>query len=84
MKYGIAFTLLAALIAYTAIINGGWAYLLLWPALSFLLVAFAYFGAGPTVFGKQASGTLEPIGRYFLRILALPGASLAHGSSNLS
>jgi protein-tyrosine phosphatase len=60
MKYGIAFTLLAALIAYIAIINGGSAYLLLWPALSFFLVAFAYFGAGPTVFGKQQCGTLEP------------------------
>lgn len=61
MKYGIAFTTMAALIAYIAIINGGLAYLLLWSALSFLLVAFAYFGAGPTVFGKQQSGTLQPI-----------------------
>lgn len=60
MKYGIIFTLFAVLIACVAIANGGWAYFLLWPSLSFLLVAIAYFGAGPIVFGKQPDGTLEP------------------------
>lgn len=66
MKYGIAFTLLAAVMAYIAISNGGSAYLLFWPALSFLLVAIAYFGAGPRVFGKQPCGTLEPIRQILL------------------
>jgi hypothetical protein len=46
MKYGAAFAILAALIAIYAIRNGGWFYLLLWPALSFGLVAVAYLNAG--------------------------------------
>ncbi len=66
MKYGITFTLFAALIAYVGIVNGGSGYFLLWPALSFLLVAIAYFGAGPIVFGKQPDGTLEPIRQILL------------------
>lgn len=66
MKYGIAFTLLAALIAYIGVVNGGSAYFLLWPALSFLIVAIAYFGVGPGVFGKQQGGTLEPIRQILL------------------
>ena len=66
MKYGITFTLFAALIGYVAIVNGGLAYLLLWPAISFLLVAIAYFGVGPIVFGKQPDGTLEPIRQILL------------------
>jgi hypothetical protein len=66
MKYGITFTLFAALLAYVAIINGGAAYFLLWPAFSFFIVAIAYFGAGPIVFGKQPDGTLEPIRQILL------------------
>ncbi|QDU96489.1 dual specificity protein phosphatase family protein [Lignipirellula cremea] len=58
MKYGLAFANLAALIAIVAIGKGGWCYLLLWPALSFALVAVAYFGAGVVVFGKRPNGKL--------------------------
>jgi protein-tyrosine phosphatase len=35
-------------------------WLLLWPALSFGLVAAAYAGAGPRVFGKRPDGRLAP------------------------
>lgn len=66
MKYGIIFTLFAALTAYIAISNGGLAYFLIWPSLSLVLVAIAYFGAGPIVFGKQQNGTLEPIRQILL------------------
>ena len=59
MKYGPAFAILATLIAIYAIRNGGWLYLLLWPALSFALVAFAYLTADVSVFGKRSSGTLS-------------------------
>ena len=59
MKYGLAFAILAVLIAVVAIRNGGWFYILLWPALSFALVAVAYFGAGVVIFGKRPNGTIS-------------------------
>lgn len=65
MKYGFAFAILAMLIAIYAVREGGWLYLLLWPALSFALVSIAYFGAGVVIFGKQPNGTLS-IGRSVL------------------
>ena len=65
MKYGSAFAILAMLIAIYAVREGGWLYLLLWPALSFALVSIAYFGAGVVIFGKQPNGTLS-IGRSVL------------------
>ena len=65
MKYGLAFAILAALIAIYAIRNGGWFYLLLWPAISFALVSVAYLFAGVSVFGKLLNGKL-PLGRSIL------------------
>ena len=49
MKYGRAFAVLGLLIAIYSIRNGGWFYLLLWPALSFALVSAAYLRAGVLV-----------------------------------
>ncbi len=65
MKYGLAFATLAMLIAIHAVHEGGWRYILLWPALSFALVSIAYCGAGVSIFGKQPNGTLS-IGRSLL------------------
>ncbi len=65
MKYGTAFAILAGLMAIYAFRNGGWFYILLWPALSFSLVSIAYFGAGVVVFGKRPNGTLS-LGRSLL------------------
>ena len=65
MKYGLAFAILAVLIAIYAIRNGGWFYLLLWPAVSFALVSVAYLFASVSVFGKLPNGTL-PLGRSIL------------------
>ena len=59
MKYGTAFAILAALTAVYAFRNGGWLYVLLWPALSFALVSIAYFGVGIVVFGKRPDGNLS-------------------------
>lgn len=39
---------------------GGWGWLLLWPAAGFFLVAAAYAGVGPRVFGKRPDGSLRP------------------------
>jgi protein-tyrosine phosphatase len=45
---------------------GGWGWTLLWPALSFLLVALGYAGIGPGIFGKRRDGTLP-----LVRVLVL-------------
>jgi len=56
--------------------HGGWFFLLLWPAISFGLVASAYLGLGPRVFGKRPDGTLSVISiatllPYFLYLWAV-------------
>jgi protein-tyrosine phosphatase len=58
MKYAIAFGLLGVyLIALGCILEGaGW--LLLWPGISFLVVAGAYSGLGPRVYGKRSDGRM--------------------------
>lgn len=66
MKYGTAFVILAALLAIYAFRNGGWFYILLWPALSFALVAIAYYGVGVFVYGKRPNGTLSLARALFL------------------
>jgi protein-tyrosine phosphatase len=59
MKYVLVFSVLGVLLPVYACILQGVAWLLLWPAISFLLVAAAYAGLGPGVFGKRASGRME-------------------------
>ena len=61
MKYGILFSTLAALLAVFAVLNRGWYFLLLWPALSAAIVAGGYFYLGPAVYGKSSRGLLSPI-----------------------
>lgn len=56
MKYGTCFLILAVLMLMTAFQHGGWYYVLIYPTLSFVIVAIGYFGAGPKVFGKRSSG----------------------------
>lgn len=61
VAYGLIFTVLAAFAALTAVLASGWA---LCPfrigstaaAISFLLVAVAYFGAGPRLLFKSTTG----------------------------
>jgi protein-tyrosine phosphatase len=63
VPYGIIFTVLAAVAALVAVLAEG-----LWPlrvagaaaAISFLLVAVAYFGAGPRLLFKRTSGHRHP------------------------
>lgn len=65
VPYGIIFTVLTALAAFAAVLASE---PLLWPlriagaaaALSFGLVAVAYFGAGPRLLFKRASGRRHP------------------------
>lgn len=58
MKYAAAFIIFGIAFLSWAIALGGWAWLLLWPALSFALAAIAYGGGGPAVFRKRSDGRL--------------------------
>ena len=58
MKYCVTFLSVAAVLVFYAYTIGAWGWLLVWPALSFTLVACGYLGLGPQVFGKRADGTL--------------------------
>jgi protein-tyrosine phosphatase len=56
MKYALVFAAFSAYLIVLAVCLGGLAWLLLWPALSFLLIAAAYAGLGPGVCGKRPDG----------------------------
>ena len=55
-RYGVAFAVFAVALIYNAWHYRGWAWLLLWPALSFAIVAAGYLVLGPRVMGKSAVG----------------------------
>lgn len=59
MKLGILFSIISLLLAVAALAHLGWFLLLLWPALSTVLVAGAYFGLGPGTYGKSSDGRLS-------------------------
>ena len=61
-----AFSLVAAISTFAAIWFKGPSYVLLYPAASFGLVAAAYFGVGPAVFGKRRDGTLPALSTILL------------------
>jgi protein-tyrosine phosphatase len=58
LLYTIVFGLFAAYLIALAVLLGGWAWLLAYPAGSFLLFAAAYAGVGPRLFGKRSDGRL--------------------------
>jgi protein-tyrosine phosphatase len=60
MIYALTFAVLGLGLGLVAAVNGGIACLLLWPAISFFVVATADAGFGPRVFGKRPDGTLSP------------------------
>lgn len=74
MKATISFFLLSAGCAFVAIRDRGWAWLLLWPAVSFLLIALSYLlptHLGPRLIGKTSTGSIRlwsliPLLPYFL------------------
>ena len=68
MKYGVLFATVAALLAATAILHGGWRLLLLWPAISFGVVAVGYLHFGPIIYGKTSQGVLS----IFTQLVLLP------------
>lgn len=61
MLYGILYTFLSGILASAALSFSAWHLLLLWPALSFLLVGAAYIDFGPGVMGKQSNGAMSQL-----------------------
>src|SRR5690348_5081561 len=61
MHLGIIFLLFAIACGISAFLNGRHHWLMLWPAMSFLIVSVAYFGGGPRLLGKRGNGKLHPI-----------------------
>ncbi|HET6252048.1 MAG TPA: dual specificity protein phosphatase family protein [Tepidisphaeraceae bacterium] len=63
---------MGTVLAWESIHNGGWQYVLLWPAVTILYVAFGYALAGGRIFGKRADGTLHPIAVVLLAPYLVP------------
>lgn len=61
MLLGCIFLLFSLACVLHAIAHGGWHWLALWPAGSFLIMAVAYFGGGPRLLGKRHNGRLHPV-----------------------
>jgi protein-tyrosine phosphatase len=58
MLYSIVFAVLSAYLVVAAAVLGGWAWLLLWPALSCAGFSIAYAGLGHRLFAKTPAGRL--------------------------
>jgi hypothetical protein len=58
MNYGILFLILGSILVLQAGMLGGVYWILARPGLSFGVVAAAYLGLGPGIFGKRANGTM--------------------------
>jgi protein-tyrosine phosphatase len=58
VKYAVVFAVFGLYLAAVAVLLGDFGLLLLWPAVSCFVVAAAYAGVGPAVFGKRPDGRL--------------------------
>lgn len=58
MKYAVRFCIFGMILAAVGACLGGPAWLLLWPAVSLVLIGGAYAGLGPRVCGKQPDGRM--------------------------
>jgi protein-tyrosine phosphatase len=58
MSYAVVFAGFSVYLAVVGVALGGPGWLLLWPALSFLVVAAAYAGLGPGLLGKRPDGRI--------------------------
>lgn len=68
MKHGLLFSLVTISLFAIAFLRGNTYWLLIYPAISFALVTFAYLGAGSCVFGKRSDGQMS----FVLLILLAP------------
>src|SRR5262245_8970751 len=75
MKYSVVFTLFGLYLASVAFLVEVWAWLLLWPALSFLMLGLAYVKFGARLLGKRSCGSLA----WWAVLLFLPFLMFAWG-----
>jgi protein-tyrosine phosphatase len=68
VRFAVLFGLCALGLAALAAGQGGWAWFLLWPALSLALVSAGYAGLGPRLLGKRGDGRLA----WWAVVLLLP------------
>src|SRR4051812_45013933 len=61
----VVFITFALVLSLLGVHHGGFAWLLLWPASSFLVVATAYLGGGARLLGKRPGGSLHPFAILF-------------------
>jgi hypothetical protein len=61
MRYGIVFGSAGLACAALAVTHGGWYWLLLWPAVSFLAIGGAYGGAVHRFWGKRDTGEVSAL-----------------------
>src|SRR5687768_15249767 len=61
MKYAFVFALFALAMATVVARFRGPFLLLVWPAISFSVVALAYATGSPSMFGKRPDGRLQPL-----------------------
>ena len=80
MKYAATFLLMGSCWLAVAWINGGWYWLLAWPAASFFVLAWAYFARRPGLLGKRPGGSIHPIAL----VLLLPYFALTWGVWHVS
>jgi protein-tyrosine phosphatase len=66
MKYGILFSIIAILLGVLVVNYNGWFLLLIWPAISYAVVATGYLYIGPAIFGKSANGKLSLLNKLVL------------------
>jgi protein-tyrosine phosphatase len=79
VKYSLTFIVLAMVLAVDAVMLAGPFWVLLWPALCFLLVGTAYAGLGPRLFGKRSDGRMN----FWAVILLLPYLLITWGTWHL-
>lgn len=60
IRFGWAQIVLGTALLSSAVWLGGPAWIVVWPAISVMVVGVGYLGAGPRVFGKRDDGSLHP------------------------
>jgi protein-tyrosine phosphatase len=65
LKYGLLFAFLGVAMLTIACVQRGWAWIAIWPGVSFLFVGVAYLMAGTTIYGKRTNGVI-PLHRFVL------------------
>lgn len=65
-RYGISFLIIGLILGECGVLDslrlGAWSFFLLYPAATFILLAFVYLGMGPALLGKRSNGKIASFG----------------------